>query len=582
MLFINFPVRLLLVFFIFCAALPALAQRSKIAVFSGPTATIQNSEPLVTSNNARAKYRLPLLTNPDGTPILFDAVRPQRLAAPATVYLEAFSAHPLEGDMKELYAPADGYVDPETGVFQNERRGSDDVPVYEVLLSPEDGLYALPYMARQADGRAWDGHCTSGVDVSKESCRVPFYPDASRIFEEIDRLGIGAGGENNLLSSKANFDFYRPAPSGGYRKGLSAKERTDVGDGDIPEEVWGRDFFTYLPISEAPTMLTLARLTNAVQKALTTEEYAGAIWLEGSPTIEETTYWLGLLIDTIIPIVGNASQRTHGMLSNDGDRNIVDSVDYILSGVWQDSNGEDRIGAVMIQEEQIFTARDVTKGDDRPGGYLATGGHGGIIGSIRPIALSFLPTKRHTHTSEVNLTMLPNHVMGVSHEGEVEVGIKNDQGELFESAIPKVTLMKHLRYLPDDFSDDPEMVVEVLGRIEKNLTDSPLSGFVLEGQAPYGGADEPTLAALRRAALTGMPVVRVGRGHNEGFTPTNANDLFIEGGNLTAPKARLLLMACLMKFGSLPLPEDRNNPTDAEVDAIQAKIVTYQAVFDAH
>ena len=35
-------------------------------------------------------------------------------------------------------------------------------------------------------------------------------------------------------------------------------------------------------------------------------------------------------------------------------------------------------------------------------------------------------------------------------------------------------------------------------------------------------------------------------------------------------------------IGSLPLPEDRNNPTDAEVDAIQAKIVTYQAVFDAH
>ena len=180
MLSITFPVRLLLIFFILCTALPALAQRPKIAVFSGPTATIQNSEPLVTSNNARAKYGLPLLTNPDGTPILFDAVRPQRLAAPVTVYLEAFSAHPLEEDMEELYAPPDGYVDSETGVFQSERRGSDDVPVYEVLLSPEDGLYSLPYMARQIDGRAWDGHCASGADVSKESCRVPFYPDASR------------------------------------------------------------------------------------------------------------------------------------------------------------------------------------------------------------------------------------------------------------------------------------------------------------------------------------------------------------------------------------------------------------------
>ena len=53
------------------------------------------------------------------------------------------------------------------------------------------------------------------------------------------------------------------------------------------------------------------------------------------------------------------------MLSNDGDRNIVDSVDYIASGIWKNADGLDQVGAVMIQEEQVFTARDVEKGDDR-------------------------------------------------------------------------------------------------------------------------------------------------------------------------------------------------------------------------
>jgi hypothetical protein len=524
---------------------------------------------------------LPLLTNADESSIRYDAVRPQRLAAPVTVYVEAFSAHPLERDMKELYAPPDGYVDSATGVFQTERRQSGDIPVYEVRLLPEDGLYLLPYMARQADGSAWDGHCAA-PGALQEKCRVPFYPDASRIFEEIDRLGIGSGGRNNLLSSKADFDFYRPAPSGGYRKGLPANERTDVGDGDIPREDWGRDFFTYTPIFQSPAMPTLARLTNIVQRALATGKYEGAIWLEGSPTTEETTYWLGLLIDTTVPIIGNSSQRTHGMISNDGDRNIVDSVDYVLSGVWKDADGMDRVGAVMIQEEQVFTARDVQKGDDRPGGYVVTGGHGGIVGGINPIALTFVPTKKHTYTSEVNLTNLPNHVRGVHRDGEIDVRIKNDQGELLESAIPKVTIIKHARYLPDDFADDPDTVVEVLGRIEKNLVDSPLSGFVLEGNAPYSSSDEPTVAALRRAALSGMPVARVGRGHHEGFTPGNPNDLFIEGSNLTATKARLLLMACLMKFGGLPLPQDRDHPTAAELDAIRAKVTSYQAVFDSH
>ncbi len=562
-------------------ALPAIADKPRIAIFSGPTATIQNSESLVTSNKARVKHGLPQLTNPDGTPIRFDAVRPQRLAAPVTVYIKALSAHPLEQDMQELYAPPDGFVDPETGVFNKDRRSLSDVPVHEVRLLPEDGLYPLPYMARQADGSAWEGHCAT-PGAPQEECRVPFYPDASRIVEEIDRLGIGSGGRNNLLGAKADFDFYRPAPSGGYRKGLSVNERTDVGDGDIPKEVWGRDFFTYTPKFQSPAMPTLARLTNTVQRALATGEFAGSIWLEGSPTTEETTYWLGLLIDTTVPIVGNSSQRTHGMLSNDGDRNIVDSVEYIVSGIWKNADGKDRVGAVMIQEEQIFTARDVQKGDDRPGGYVATGGHGGIVGGINPIALSFVPTKRHTHTSEVRLTKLPTQVTGVGRAGEHDVRIKNDRGELLASAIPKVTIIKHARYLPDDYSDDPDTVVEVLGRIEKNLVDSPLSGFVLEGNAPYSSSDEPTIAALRRAALTGMPVARVGRGNHEGFTPANPTDLFIEGSNLTSTKARLLLMACLMKFGSLPLPADRDHPNDAELDAIRTKVAAYQAIFDSH
>src|SRR5438128_7239981 len=134
----------------------SISTKPKIAVFSGPTATIQNSEPLVTSNKAREKHGLPLRTNADGSPMRFDALRPQRLAAPVTIYVEQFSAHPLERDAAELYAPPDGYVDA-SGKFSKERRGPGDVPVYEVTLSPEDGLYLLLYMARQANGQAWEG-----------------------------------------------------------------------------------------------------------------------------------------------------------------------------------------------------------------------------------------------------------------------------------------------------------------------------------------------------------------------------------------------------------------------------------------
>jgi L-asparaginase len=51
---------------------------------------------------------------------------------------------------------------------------------------------------------------------------------------------------------------------------------------------------------------------------------------------------------------------------------------------------------------------------------------------------------------------------------------------------------------------------------------------------------------------------------------------------LTPGKARLLLMAALMKFGSLPAAQDPRKPTAAEIKAVQEKIRHYQQVFDTY
>ena len=132
-----------------------------------------------------------------------------------------------------------------------------------------------------------------------------------------------------LLSSRAEYDFYRAVPPGGYKKGLAASERTDVGDGDIPPETLGEDFFVYKPYHlEASTRYhDLAKATNMIQKALDSGQYDGALWFEATPYVEETIYWLNLLIDTRVPIVGNVAHRLHRALSADGPRNIVDAVD---------------------------------------------------------------------------------------------------------------------------------------------------------------------------------------------------------------------------------------------------------------
>jgi hypothetical protein len=186
------------------------------------------------------------------------------------------------------------------------------------------------------------------------------------------------------------------------------------------------------------------------------------------------------------------------------------------------------------------------------------------------------------------MSRLPASVEGVRKEGgklvKVSVAVKDEEGYLQGEAIPKVNIFKISRYMEDaaTSSSAAGSEVDILARVEKNLQERPLAGFVAEGLSPYGFVAASMKKALEIAAFSGMPTVRVGRGDAGGLTATNPEDLFIEGSNLTATKARLLLKASLLKFGSLPPADDPSHPTEAERDAVVAQLARYQSVFDAH
>lgn len=552
----------------------------RIAHLAGPTATIQNTPPLVTSNKARARAGLSPL------PGDFDPLRAQRLAAPVKVYVEQFSAHPLEADTAELYAAPDGYLSPD-GTFSPTKTSDADKPVYEIELTPEDGLYPLPYMALQSDGQPWEEEATyPGSPKSRQG----FFPDGSRSFEEIDRLSIDANGKVNQIGGRAEVDFYRVAPPGGFTKGLAHAARADEGDGDTPAEAMGHDFFAYKPwhLAKSPPRPVLAKITNDVQAVMSSGKYDGAIWTQGSPQIEESAYWFNLLIDTDLPIACNAAQRPQGQISNDGPANIVDSVTYIESGIWKDGKGGNRAGTVVIQEQQFFAAREVAKVDARPGGYVATGGHGGILGQVTHMGMPYMmyvPAYKHTSGSDVNITKLPASVTGTKLvDGKAAtwtVPIKNGKGELLADAIPSVSILKEGGYFADQFGDDPAAEDDLDYLIRHKLAGRRLGGFVIEGLVPYGNiTSEVRALMLRRASYMGIPVVRTGRGYPEGFADPEAH--CIAGSNLTSTKARLLLMACLMKFGALPVAADPDHPTPAEFEALKDALAKYQSVFHTH
>jgi hypothetical protein len=179
------------------------------------------------------------------------------------------------------------------------------------------------------------------------------------------------------------------------------------------------------------------------------------------------------------------------------------------------------------------------------------------------------------------LSELPEKVNGVAreHNGTLSVvplRVIGASGELDPDEMPAVEIVKFTRY-----SDACCITSELDAWMAHVGSAHRLAGVVGEGKAPYGSLDPAAEDALKVAAFSGMPVVKCGRGNTAGFTaPTPP--WFIPGGNLTPTKARILLMACLLRFGALPPAADPTRPTAEESAATAAAVAAYTEVFATH
>jgi len=136
-----------------------------------------------------------------------------------------------------------------------------------------------------------------------------------------------------------------------------------VRSGDIQPEKPGYDFFCCRPyhIITTTRVQDLARASNAVQKALNSGAYTGAIWLESSPSVEETIYWLNLLIDRKVPIA--CTLPSDPMVRF---RPTVSAISLIISVISPRIVGgtkqvQDLLGSFLLQDEQIFAALLIQK-----------------------------------------------------------------------------------------------------------------------------------------------------------------------------------------------------------------------------
>lgn len=156
------------------------------------------------------------------------------------------------------------------------------------------------------------------------------------------------------------------------------------------------------PSITAEILLDLAKKVNTW---LAQPDAAGAVVTHGTSTLEETAYFLNLVVKSDKPVVVVGAMRPFTAVSRDGPFNLYNSVRVAAS---TEAKG---MGVLILLNDEINSARETTKGNTyRVDTFVARDfGPLGYADSDR-IAFYRYPTTRHTLKSEFDvsgLTTLP-------------------------------------------------------------------------------------------------------------------------------------------------------------------------------
>ena len=99
----------------------------------------------------------------------------------------------------------------------------------------------------------------------------------------------------------------------------------------------------------------LRKLALRAEEVLQSPDVDGVVYVQGTNTIEETSYFLSLTVHSDKPIVVTGAQRPYNALSSDAQMNLLDAIRLACAPA---SRGK---GAVVAFNGEINAAREVTK-----------------------------------------------------------------------------------------------------------------------------------------------------------------------------------------------------------------------------
>ena len=267
---------------------------------------------------------------------------------------------------------------------------------------------------------------------------------------------------------------------------IKGEQISNIGSQDMNNEVW-------------------LKLANRINELLNSGKADGIVVTHGTDTMEETAYFLNLVVKSDKPVVLVGAMRNSGSLSADGPLNLFNAVNVAIS---KDSVGK---GVVVTMNDEIHAAREVTK-TNTTGVDTFKSPNSGKIGTVfyGNVKYYMNPIRKHTASSAFDLT-----------------GVKE---------LPRVDIIY------SHTNDNPDFVNVAV----KNGAKGIISAGLGNGN-PYFSV----LEALGEASKAGVVVVRDSRvGSGETTMNGEVDDAkygFLTSDNLNAQKARVLLMLALTK-----------------------------------
>ena len=267
---------------------------------------------------------------------------------------------------------------------------------------------------------------------------------------------------------------------------VSGEQISSIGSQDMNDEVW-------------------LKLGKRVNEILARPDVAGVAITHGTDTMEETSYFLDLVVKSDKPVVLTGSMRPSTAMSADGPLNIYNAV-----AIAADPSARGR-GVLVTVDDDIHAAHDIVKTHSTDVGTMSSG-EAGLVGATLFGKDTWYRTPAQVHTKKSEFS-----IDGVN-------------------ALPRVDIIyAHANMSPD---------------IITSAVEHGAKGIVMAGVGD-GNMTAPSVEALKAAIAKGTVVVRSSR-TNGGIIRRNIELNDDELGTvasmqLNPAKARVLLQLALLK-----------------------------------